>query len=62
MFWYVCTGTVEPYNGQDANWRDSVIVFAESPEDALLKVMKYHLGKLNSRSMVYGGKDLEAIY
>lgn len=61
MLWYVYDGTVEPYSGQEANWSESVIVFALSPEDALLKVMKYHLGKLPSSDSVYDGKEIRVI-
>ncbi|HML87918.1 MAG TPA: hypothetical protein PKA28_05655 [Methylomusa anaerophila] len=61
FFWYVCDGEVEEYSGQEVNWNDSVIVFAKSPEDALLKVMKYHLGMLKRIGIVCDGKNIEII-
>ncbi|TWH45150.1 hypothetical protein [Sporomusa sp. KB1] len=60
-FWYVCDGEVEAYCGQQTNWNNSVIVFAKSPEDALLKVMKYHQGLLKRIDVLYGGKSIEVI-
>ncbi|HWR56363.1 MAG TPA: hypothetical protein VN462_07635 [Negativicutes bacterium] len=59
--WFVCNGTVEPYSGQDANWTEAVVVSAGSPEEALLKVMKYHLGKLPCSRAVYDGKEIRVI-
>jgi len=61
FFWYVCDGEVEKYSGQEANWNNSVIVCAESPEDALVKVMKYHLGILKRIGVICGGKSIEVI-
>jgi hypothetical protein len=61
IFWFVCDGEVEKYSGQEVNWCNSFIVFAQLPEDALLKVMKYHLGKLRRCGAVYGSKDIEVI-
>lgn len=61
FFWYVCDGEVEEYKGQDANWDNSVIVFAKSPEDALVKVAKYHLGMLERIGVICGGKSIEVI-
>ena len=61
MLWFVCNGTVKQYSGQEANWIESVIVLAISPEDALLKVMKYHLGKLPSSDVMYDGKEIRVI-
>jgi hypothetical protein len=60
-FWYVCDGEVEEYNGQEANWNNSVVVFAKSPQDALLKVMKYHQGILERIGVRYGDKSIEVI-
>lgn len=37
------------------------IVFARSSEDALLKVMRYHLGRLQRRDAVYDGKAIQMI-
>lgn len=62
IFWFVCDGEVEKYSKQEANWRNSFIVFAQLPEDALLKVMKYHQGKLIRCGAVYGGKNIEVIF
>ena len=61
MFWYVCDGKAGEYRGQEADWSNSYIVLTRSPEEALLKVMKYHLGKLGRRGAVYGGKAIEVI-
>ena len=61
MFWYVCDGEAGEYHGQEADWSTSYIVLTRSPEEALLKVMKYHLGKLGRRGAVYGGKAIEVI-
>lgn len=61
ILWFVCDGEVEEYTGQKANWCNSFIVFARSPEDALLKVMKYHLGRMRRCATVYSGKDIEVI-
>ncbi len=59
--WYVCDGRVEEYGGQEADWDNSVIVFARSPEDALLKVMKYHLRKMERIEILWEGKGIEVI-
>jgi len=61
FLWYVCDGRVEEYYGQEADWVESVIVFARSPEDALLKVMKYHLRMMERVEIVWGGKGIEVI-
>lgn len=60
-FWYVCDGEVAVFSGQDVNWNNSVIVFATSPEWALIKVMKYHLGMLERVEVMHGGKTIEVI-
>lgn len=44
LYWYVCSGQVEEYTGQEVDWRDSAVVFAPSPEEALIGVMKYRQG------------------
>ena len=59
--WYVCDGEVEVHNGQEVDWRSSVLVFARSPGDALIKVMKYHLGMLERTGLVFEGKPIEVI-
>jgi hypothetical protein len=61
FIWYVCDGNVEEYNGQEADWNKSVLVFARSPEDALLKVMKYHLRLLERIGIIWCGKEIEVI-
>ena len=61
-FWYVCDGSVEKYCEQEANWANSVIVIAKSPEDALIKVMKYHQGLLKRSEVLSKGKTLLAIF
>jgi hypothetical protein len=61
FIWFVCDGRVEEYNGQEANWNNSVIVFARSPEEALMKVMKYHLRMLERIEIMWGGKEIEVI-
>lgn len=61
FFWYVCDGEVEEYRGQGVNWNNSVVVFAKSPQDALLKVMKYHQGMLERVGVMYGDKRIEVI-
>jgi len=61
FFWYVCDGEVEEYNGQEANWNNSVLVFARSPQDALIKVMRYHQGMLERVGVLYGGRSIEVI-
>lgn len=61
FFWYVCDGEVEQYSGQEVNWSNSVVVFARSPQDALLKVIKYHQGILERIDVMYGGKSIEVI-
>lgn len=61
IFWFVREGTVAEYSGQESDGHNSYIVFARSPEDALLKVMRYHLGRLQRRGAVYGGKAIEVI-
>ena len=61
FFWYVCDGEVEEYCGQDVNWDNAVVVFARSPEDALLKVLKYHRGRLERVGVICGGKSIEVI-
>lgn len=60
-FWYVHDGHVEQYSGQEANWQNSVIVFARSPEEALLRVMRYHLGMLERIAVLCYGKSIEVI-
>ncbi|MEM5768549.1 MAG: hypothetical protein AAGU23_07995 [Bacillota bacterium] len=62
IFWYVCDGRVETYCGQEADWSGSFTVLAKSPEDALLKVMEFHLGKLTSRGAVHDGKNIRVIF
>ncbi|EGO63943.1 hypothetical protein [Acetonema longum] len=49
------------YNGQKADWRNSVVVFAVSREDALIKVMKYHQGLLEKVDVAHGGEIIEVI-
>lgn len=62
IYWHVCDGQVERYCGQEADWSLSFIVLAESQENALLKVMKFHLGKLASQGAVYDGKNIRVIF
>jgi hypothetical protein len=61
VVWYVCDGKVEEYGGQQADWSSSAIVFARSPEDALLKVMKYHLRMMERIEILWDGKEIEVI-
>lgn len=60
-FWHVCDGEVMEYNGQKVDWRNSVVVFAVSREDALIKVMKYHQGLLEKVDVAHGGEIIEVI-
>ena len=59
--WYVCDGEVEEYSGQEADWRSSVIVFAMSPEAALIKVMKYHQGMMERTGLMFNDRTIEVI-
>lgn len=61
-FWYVCDGNVEEYSEQEANWINSVLVVAKSPENALIKVMQYHQGLLKRDEVFYNGKTISAIF
>lgn len=61
LVWYVCDGKVEEYGRQEANWKNSFIVFARTPEDALLKVMKYHLRMMELIEIIWEGKGIEVI-
>ncbi|BBB90973.1 MAG TPA: hypothetical protein PKA28_18350 [Methylomusa anaerophila] len=61
FFWYVCDGNVEEYSGQKANLDNSVIVYAELPEDALIKVMRYYRGELKCHEMIYDGETIVVI-
>ena len=61
MFWYVCDGDVEEYQGQETNWINAVVVFAKSPENALIKVMQYHQGMLERIQLMHDGKYIEVI-
>lgn len=55
MVWYVCDGQVEEYSGQIPNWDNSVLVCAEDPEDALIKVMEYYRRRLEPSEITYNG-------
>ena len=61
-FWYVCGEAVEEYTGQETDGNDSVIVFADSPAEALQKVMRYRRGMLERVGATYNDKNIEVIY
>lgn len=61
FFWYIYDGNVEEYSGQEANWRNSAIVFAETPEDALVKVIKYNRGTLKCQVVGFNGSKITAV-
>lgn len=58
FFWYVCAGRVEEYSGQEVDWSGSAVVFARSPEEALLKVLKYHRGRIERVSISWQGQEI----
>jgi hypothetical protein len=60
-YWYVCNGNVAKYDGQQPDWKSSVLVIAASPEEALLKVMRFHQGLLERVETVQKGKTIAAI-
>jgi len=59
--WYVRDGQVEEYSGQEVDWRDSAVVFAPSPEAALINVMKYRQGLAERVGLSWCGRDIEVI-
>ncbi|HMM19727.1 MAG TPA: hypothetical protein PKA10_03235 [Selenomonadales bacterium] len=61
-FWFVCDGKVEEYSGQEADWDNSAVVLAKSPEEALIKLILYNGGTLERGGVLYNGKVIEAIY
>jgi len=42
FFWYLCDGNVEEYCDQVPRWDNSLIVRADTPEDALIKALFYY--------------------
>jgi hypothetical protein len=52
---------VAKYDGQQPDWKSSVLVIAASPEEALLKVMRFHQGLLERVETVQKGKTIAAI-
>jgi ribosomal protein L19 len=61
FYWYVCNGKVEEYKNQQPDWKNSVIVRAKTPGDALLNVMKYHSGTLERIEVIHEGKNIQVI-
>ena len=59
--WFVYDGQVEEYNGQKVNWNNQVVVCAESPMDALTKVLLYYRGTLKRQDVKYNGTIIAAI-
>lgn len=59
--WYICDGIVEEYRGQRPTWQNSYLVLAASPEDALLKLMRYHQRLLDLVEIVHDGRTILAI-
>lgn len=60
-FWYVYDGAVEEYNGQEVDEKSSAIVFARSPEDAILKFWEFHQGMTELITITFEGKIIEVI-
>ena len=60
-FWFVCDGQVEEYDGQKANWDNQVVVCAESPLDALTKVLFYYRGTLKRQDVKHNGTIITAL-
>lgn len=60
-YWYVCNGNVAEYDGQQPDWKDSALVIAVSPEEALIKVMQFHQGLLGRVETVCKGKTVAVI-
>lgn len=61
FLWYVCDGRVEEYNGQQVNWSESAVVFARSPEEALLTMLKFYRGQTGRVGLSWCGQDIEVI-
>ena len=61
LFWYVCDGEVEEYSGQKANWDNSLVICAQTPEDALIKALLYYRGDLQRKDFPHEGKIVSAI-
>lgn len=61
FIWYVFDGKVEEYTGQEANWRESAVVFARSPEEALVKMLKFYRGLTERVGISWHGRDIEVI-
>ena len=59
--WYVCDGCVDEYCGQKANWDNEVIVSAELPENALIKVLLYYRKELQPQNMLHNGTIISVI-
>ncbi|MDR3540761.1 MAG: hypothetical protein P4L69_07325, partial [Desulfosporosinus sp.] len=59
FLWYVWDGKVEEYSGQEVNWSESAVVFARSPEDALLKVLNFYRGQTERVGISWRGRDIE---
>ena len=55
-FWYVCDGNIEEYNGQAADWKRSFVVCAKTPDDVILKVLKYNQGMLQRCDVLCKGR------
>jgi hypothetical protein len=52
---------VEEYSGQEVNWSESAVVFARSPEEALLKMLQYYRGATERVGISWRGRDIEVI-
>jgi len=61
FFWYICDGEVEQYRGQEANWNNSLVVQAATPEDALIKALHYYRKNLGCKEILHDGKIILAI-
>ncbi|BBB90487.1 MAG TPA: hypothetical protein PKA28_15610 [Methylomusa anaerophila] len=60
-FWYVSDGEVEAFSEQEVDWKNSALVIAPSPEDALIKVMQYNQGIIDRVELIYNGRAVVAI-
>ena len=59
--WYISDGNVEEYKDQQVSWKNSVIVLAARPEEALIKLMHYHQGRLARVEMLHNSRQIYAI-
>lgn len=59
--WYVCDGGVEEYSGQSPDWESSFIACASSPEKAIVNVIYYRRGQLDSVDIIYNDRAITVI-